>query len=87
MLGRHVYRVRPAAPGPARRGWQVLKEGEASVRGTHKSQQEAEAAAARLAEADQPSRLVIEDEAGGLVGERVFGKDDAAILDDDEASR
>ncbi|MGH7089001.1 MAG: DUF2188 domain-containing protein [Stellaceae bacterium] len=79
MLGRHVYRVRPTARGD----WQVLKEGEAGAQGTFRTQDEAVAAAERLATAGEPSRLVIEAGNGALADERLYGKDDAAILDDE----
>ena len=72
MLGRHVYRVRPLETG----GWQVMKEGEETGRGTRRSQHDAVAFAEQLAAADEPSRLVVEGHGGAIVEERVFGKDD-----------
>jgi hypothetical protein len=60
----------------------VQKEGEDAPRGSHAAQRDAVAAAERLAAGDEPSRLVVEDEHGALVDERLFGKDDTTILEE-----
>ena len=70
MLGRHVYRVH-AANGR----WTVAKEGEADPRGEFGSREEALTEACRLAEADQPSRVIIDDGDGAIVEQRLFGSD------------
>ncbi|MBV9521282.1 MAG: DUF2188 domain-containing protein, partial [Alphaproteobacteria bacterium] len=51
MLGRHVYRVTPAADGV----WTVLKEGEPRPRGARPTKAEAVDFARSLAAADEPS--------------------------------
>lgn len=71
MLGRHVYRVRPAPDGQ----WVVAKEGEAQPRGDRLSRDEAVAFACDLASADEPSKVMIEGDDGTLAGERAFGID------------
>ena len=73
MLGRHVYRVVPLAGG----GWSVEKEGEAAPRGRWPSREAATGKARELAAADEPSRLVVEEPAGTIVDERLFGADTA----------
>jgi hypothetical protein len=78
MLGRHVYRVRPLETG----GWQVHKEGEETGRGTRRSQRDAVTLAEQLAAGDEPSRIVVEDERGAIVEERLFGEDDTAAIGD-----
>src|SRR5437764_3583458 len=56
LLGRHVYRVHPEAGT-----WIVAKEGEAEARSEFGSRETAIAEACRLAEADQPSRVTVDD--------------------------
>jgi hypothetical protein len=80
MLGRHVYRVRPLDTG----GWQVAKDGEASGRATRRNRREALALAEQLATADEPSRIVVEDEVGAIAEERLFGEDGVTALDVDD---
>jgi hypothetical protein len=70
MLGRHVYRVRPDGGR-----WTVAKEGEAAARGQFAGKSEAMAEACRLADADQPSRVLLDDGDGVIVEERLFGSD------------
>lgn len=70
MLGRHVYRVH-ADEGR----WTVTKEGEAAARGEFADRAAAVAEACRLAEADKPSRMIVDDGDGVLVEERLFGSD------------
>ena len=70
MLGRHVYRVHPADGG-----WTVTKEGEADARGAFGRREEALSEACRLAEADKPSRVMVDDGDGIIVEERLFGAD------------
>lgn len=79
MLGRHVYRVTPLATA----GWQVRKEGEEAGRGTRRTRTDAVALAETLAAADQPSRLIVEDEGGVILDERLYGADGAATPGDD----
>jgi len=75
MLGRHSYRVHPS---DAR--WVVLKEGEAEPRARFDSRQAAVEEACRLAAADQPSRLTVDDGDGRILEERLFGADLAQEL-------
>ncbi len=77
MLGRHVYRVSPLESG----GWSVQKEGEASPRATRATREEATRYAWRLAAADEPSRVVVEESGGIIADERLFGLDEAAALE------
>ena len=70
MLGRHVYRVH-AHDGR----WTVAKEGESQPRGTFASREQALTEACQLAEADQPSRVTIDDGDGVILEERLFGAD------------
>jgi len=76
MLGRHVYRVHPADGR-----WTVTKEGEEQARGTFVGREKALAEAYRLAEADQPSRVMIDDGDGIILDERLFGSDVSEELD------
>lgn len=77
MLGRHVYRVYPLDTG----GWSVQKEGEATARGTHATQEEATRYAWSLAAEDEPSKVVVEETVGVIAEERLFGLDEAAQLE------
>ena len=70
MLGRHVYRVHPANGS-----WTITKEGENEARGTFNGRDEAIAEACRLADADQPSRVLVDDGDGVILEERLFGAD------------
>jgi hypothetical protein len=76
MLGRHVYRVHPAEDG-----WIVTKEGETGPRGDFSGRQEAVTEACRLAEADQPSKVIVDDGDGVILEEHVFGSDLSQELD------
>jgi hypothetical protein len=76
MLGRHVYRVHPAGGR-----WTVSKDGEAQPRGDYAAREEALAEASRLADADQPSRVTVDDGEGAIVEERLFGADLGQQLD------
>jgi len=76
MLGRHVYRVHLAAGS-----WNVTKEGEAAPRGSFGGREEALAEACRLADADQPSRVTVDDGDGVILDERLFGTDLSQELD------
>ncbi len=77
MLGRHVYRVSPLAD----HGWSVHKEGETAARGTWPTREAAMRQAWDLAAADEPSKLVVEDPAGTIADERLFGSDTALDLE------
>jgi hypothetical protein len=70
MLGRHVYRVKPAAD----RSWVVNKEGENEAR-SFPSEQEAIDYATSLATQDQPSKIIVESGSGTISEEKVFGVD------------
>ena len=70
MLGRHVYRVHRSDDG-----WSVTKEGESGPRAGFAGRDEALAQACRLAEADEPSRVIVDDGDGALLEERLFGAD------------
>ena len=76
MLGRHVYRVHPADGS-----WSVTKEGEAAPRGSFAGRRKALTEACRLAEADQPSWVTVDDGDGLIVEERLFGADLSQELD------
>jgi hypothetical protein len=76
MLGRHVYRVHFGDDS-----WSVTKEGEPEPRGTFGGRKEALAEACRLAQADQPSRVTVDDGDGIIVEERLFGADLSEELD------
>ena len=76
MLGRHVYRVHL---GDGR--WSVTKVGESDPRSTFGRREEALAEACRLAQADQPSRVSVDDGDGIIVEERLFGADLSRELD------
>ena len=56
MLGRHVYRVHPTEEG-----WIVAKEGEDQPRGEFPGREKAIAEAVRLAESDEPAKVVIDN--------------------------
>jgi hypothetical protein len=71
MLGRHVYRVTSPSDGK----WVVAKEGEAGVLGSRPTRDAATALAYKLANADHPSKVVIENPDGTLEDERAFGDD------------
>lgn len=77
MLGRHVYRVSPQADG----GWSVQKEGEPAARGSQPTREAAVRQASELAAQDEPSRLVVEDPAGTIADERLFGADSALAFE------
>ena len=70
MLGRHVYRVHPEAGR-----WTVTKEGEAEPRAELASREEAVAEASRLAAADKPSKVTVDDGDGVILDEHLFGSD------------
>jgi hypothetical protein len=78
MLGRHVYRV-VAADGGA---WAVRKDGEDRARGRRQGRDEAVAYASELAQADEPSKVVIENGDGTVDEERVFGVDEGQLVSD-----
>jgi hypothetical protein len=77
MLGRHVYRVIPLADD----GWGVQKEGEVTPRGRWPTREAAVRQGWELAAADEPSRLVIENPAGTIADERLFGADAAQDIE------
>jgi hypothetical protein len=77
VLGRHVYRVSPL-PG---HGWSVQKEGEAMARGRWSTREAAMRTACELAAADEPSKIVLEDPAGTIADERLFGSDAALDME------
>jgi hypothetical protein len=76
MLGRHVYRVH-AVEGR----WLVTKEGEDYPRGDFAGRDDATAEACRLADADKPSRIVVDDGDGIILEERLFGTDIGREMD------
>jgi hypothetical protein len=76
MLGRHVYRVH-LADGR----WSVTKDGEGEARGAFGGRDDALKEACRLAEADKPSRVTVDDGDGVIVEERLFGADLSQELD------
>jgi len=70
MLGRHVYRVHPVEEG-----WVVTKEGEDHPRGEFPDREKAISDAVRLAEADEPAKVTIENGDGTIANEWLFGTD------------
>jgi hypothetical protein len=76
MLGRHVYRVHPAEDR-----WTVIKEGEAEPRADFGGREEAVAEAWRLAKADQPSKVIVDDGGGIILEEQLFGSDLSQEID------
>jgi hypothetical protein len=70
MLGRHVYRVSPAG-----KGWIVIKEGEDRPRASFETRDEATEEAIRLARADQPARVTVDNGQGLILEEKLFGAD------------
>ena len=76
MLGRHVYRVEPVEGR-----WTVSKEGEDKQRAGFDSREQAVAEARRLANAEQPSKVVVGDGDGIILEEKLFGQDLSDELD------
>jgi len=70
MLGRHVYRVHPSDGG-----WTVTKDGEDQPRADFAGRDKALAEACRLADADQPSKVTVDNGDGIIIEERLFGRD------------
>ena len=70
MLGRHVYRVHSAEGR-----WTVTKEGEAHPRAGFAELQAALDEACRLAQAEEPSKVTVDDGDGIILEERLFGSD------------
>jgi Uncharacterized protein conserved in bacteria (DUF2188) len=75
MLGRHVYRVHPTG-----QVWTVTKEGEDRPRGGFAGQEEAIAEAVRLAEADEPAKVTVDNGDGTILEEWLFGGDSVSEL-------
>jgi hypothetical protein len=70
MLGRHVYRVHPTEER-----WIVTKEGEREPRAGFASREQALTEARRLADADQPSKVTLDNGDGIILDEQLFGSD------------
>jgi hypothetical protein len=70
MLGRHVYRVHSTEGR-----WTVTKEGEAQPRGGFAEREAALDEACRLAQADEPSKVTVDNGDGIILEERLFGSD------------
>jgi hypothetical protein len=70
MLGRHVYRVHPTEGR-----WTITKDGESQSRASFAGRDEALAEAQRLADADQPSKVTLDDGDGIILEEHLFGRD------------
>ena len=70
MLGRHVYRVEPEEGW-----WTVTREGENNPRAGFATREQAVAEARRLADAEQPSKIVLGDGDGIILEEELFGQD------------
>ena len=70
MLGRHVYRVHPTEGQ-----WTVTKEGEDRPRAGFASRDEALAEARRLADANQPSKVTVDNGDGVILDEQLVGRD------------
>lgn len=76
MLGRHVYRV-----GPTPEGWTVSKEGEDHPRARFPTREAAMDEAIRLARADPPARVTLDNGDGVILEEKLFGREGGADLD------
>ena len=76
MLGRHVYRVQPLEGR-----WTVAKEGESARAAGFATREEAMAEARRLADADQPSKIILGNGDGLILEEHLFGRDLSDELD------
>ena len=70
MLGRHVYRVHPID-----RRWTLTKEGEDHPRADFAGREDAIAEAVRLAESDEPAKVIIDNGNGTITDEWLFGTD------------
>ena len=70
MLGRHVYRVHAVEEG-----WIVTKEREDRPRAEFPDREKAISEAVRLAEADEPAKVTIENGDGTIANEWLFGTD------------
>jgi len=70
MLGRHVYRVHPTE-----QSWTVTKEGEDQPRVGFADREAAIAAAVRVAEADEPAKVTVDNGDGTIAEEWLFGSD------------
>ena len=70
MLGRHVYRVHPTEGR-----WTITKEGESQPRASFAYRDEALAEARQLADADQPSKVTLDNGDGIILEEELFGRD------------
>lgn len=77
MLGRHVYRIAPAGNG----AWIVRKDGEAAPLGRKDSRDEALRLACALAQADEPSRVLVEPGDGTIAEAGKFGADTGQEVD------
>jgi hypothetical protein len=70
MLGRYVYRVHPTD-----RGWTLTKDGEDHPRADFPGHEEVIAEAVRLANADEPAQVIIDNGNGRITDEWLFGVD------------
>ncbi|MBV8737891.1 MAG: DUF2188 domain-containing protein [Alphaproteobacteria bacterium] len=68
MLGRHVYRVHPEGEE-----WTVTKEGEDRARANIANREQAVTEAVRLAQADQPAKVRVDNDDGSIAEERLIG--------------
>ena len=75
MLGRHVYRVHQAD-----QGWTVTKEGEDHPRAECADREAAIDEAVRLAEADEPAKVTVDNGDGTIAEEWLFGSDPVTEL-------
>lgn len=75
MLGHHVYRVCPDGAE-----WTVIKEGEDRSRASFDDREQAIAEAMRLARADQPAKVRIDNDDGSIAEERLIGRDSSDAL-------
>jgi hypothetical protein len=75
MLGRHVYRVHPTEDR-----WTVIKEGEDHPRRDFAGREEAIAEAVRLAGADEPAKVTVDNGDGTIAEELLFGSDPVTEL-------
>jgi hypothetical protein len=75
MLGHHIYRVHREGDE-----WTVTKEGEDRSRARFRDRLRAIDEEMRLARADQPAKVRIDNEDGSIAEERLIGRDSSDAL-------
>ncbi len=75
MLGRHLYWVQPEG-----QGWSVTKEEGTAPRARFARREDAVEKACRLAGADEPARVTVDNDDGTIAEERLFGADPGTAI-------